>query len=288
MAPEGLQGQTLKAKSDAELFRHFHAVETAAEARRKRRARAANFLGRSVLLLALLGCWWLVAAYYPPVLVPGPGDTWHAFLDGRDTIWGNTPITLLEIFLGFLSGSVLGIGLGALIAQSRWAEVIVTPYLVVAQAVPKVALAPILIIFLGYGIGSKVAIAALIAFFPLLENTILGLRRVDPDSLRLLQSLGASKWQVFLKLRLFSALPLVFAGLRIAAVLATLGAIVGEFVAGNNGLGALLVISMGTFSTPLMYATMVVLTVLAFAVYVLVQWLELKALTKYNLAAPGD
>jgi len=281
MAPEGL-----RARTDAELFRHFHFVEARAQAKRRRRTRATNFVGRSVLLLAFLGCWWLVATYYPPVLVPGPGDTWRAFLGGRETIWENTPTTLLEILLGFLSGSALGIGLGVLIAQSRWAEVIITPYLVVAQAVPKVALAPILIIFLGYGIGSKVAIAALIAFFPLLENTILGLRRVDADSLRLLQSLGATKWQVFLKLRVFSALPLVFAGLRIAAILATLGAIVGEFVAGNNGLGALLVISMGTFSTPLMYATMVVLTVLAFAVYALVQWLERRALAQYNLVAP--
>jgi NitT/TauT family transport system permease protein len=283
MAPEGLQ-----AKTDAELFRHFYVMEAKAEAQRRRRTRTTNFLGRSVLLVAFFGSWWLVAAYYPPVLVPSPGDTWQAFLSDKDTIWENTPTTLLEIVLGFLSGSALGIGLGALIAQSRWAEVIITPYLVVSQAVPKVALAPILIIFLGYGIGSKVAIAALIAFFPLLENTIMGLRTVDPDSLRLLQSLGANKWQVFLKLRLFSALPLVFAGLRIAAILATLGAIVGEFVAGNKGLGALLVISMGTFSTPLMYATMVVLTVLAFAVYVLVQWLERKALKQYNLTAPGD
>jgi NitT/TauT family transport system permease protein len=282
MAPEGLQDRT-----DAELFRHFHAMEAKAEAQRRRRTRATNFLGRSVLLMAFLGSWSLVAAYYPPVLVPGPGDTWQALLSGKDAIWENTPTTLLEIVLGFLSGSVLGIGLGALIAQSRWAEVVITPYLVVSQAVPKVAVAPILIIFLGYGIGSKVAIAALIAFFPLIENTIMGLRRVDPDSLRLLQSLGATKWQVFLKLRIFSALPLVFAGLRIAAVLATLGAIVGEFVAGNEGLGALLVISMGTFSTPLMYATMVVLTVLAFGVYVLVQWVERKALKRYNLAAPG-
>jgi NitT/TauT family transport system permease protein len=152
--------------------------------------------------------------------------------------------------------------------------------------VPKVALAPILVILLGYGLAPKVAMAALIAFFPLLENTIAGLRRVDLDSLRLLQSLGATQWQIFTKLRAFCALPLVFAGLRIAAVMATLGAIVAEFVAGNRGLGALLVVSMGTFSTPLLYATMVVLTALAFSVYLLATWLERKALHRYNLAAP--
>jgi NitT/TauT family transport system permease protein len=282
-----MAAERLHARTDAELFRHFHDIEVKAEAQRRRRTRAINLVGRAVLLGVFLGIWWLAAAFYPPVLVPSPEETWQAFLSGKDTIWQNTPTTLLEIALGFLSGSALGIGLGVLVAQSRWAEVIITPYLVVSQAVPKVALAPILIIFLGFGIWSKVAMAALIAFFPLLENAITGLRRVDPDVLRLLQSLGASKWQVFLKLRVYSALPLVFAGLRIAAVLATLGAIVAEFVAGNKGLGALLVISMGTFSTPLMYATMVVLTAIAFGVYVLAQWVEQTVLKRYNLATPG-
>jgi NitT/TauT family transport system permease protein len=279
--------EALRPRTHAELFRYFRDVEMAAEARRRRRRRWINLVGRAVLVASFVGGWWLMAMFYPPVLLPGPSATWRAFLLEMDTIWKNTPPTLLEIALGLLAGSVLGIGLGALIAQSRWVEIIVTPYLVISQAIPKVALAPILIIFLGYGIGPKVAMAALIAFFPLLENTITGLRRVDPDSLRLFQTLGASQWQIFTKLRVFSALPLVFAGLRIAAVLSTLGAIVGEFVAGNKGLGALLVISMGTFSTPLMYCTMFVLTALALAVYVLAQWLERKALRRYNLDAPG-
>lgn len=283
MAPRSPSAVT----SDVELFQYFYERERQAEAVTRQRTVLVNLVGRLLILGALIGAWWLAAEYYPPVLVPSPAETWQAFVTDKASIWQNTPTTLIEIVLGFLAGSALGIGLGALIAQSRWAEIIVTPYLVVSQAVPKVALAPILIIFLGYGIWSKVAIAALIAFFPLLENTITGLRRVDPDSLRLLQSLGASKWQVFAKLRVFSALPLIFAGLRIAAILATLGAIVGEFVAGNKGLGALLVISMGTFSTPLMYATMVVLTALALGVYMGAQWLERKALERYNLAPPG-
>lgn len=274
-------------KSDAELFRYFYEHEVRTEAVRKRRLSAVNLAGRILVLATFLGAWWLTSRFYPPLLVPGPADTWRAFLDGRQTIWENTPATLVEMVLGFLAGSLLGMGLGALVAQSRWADVIVTPYLVVSQAVPKIALAPILIIFFGYGIGPKVVISALVAFFPLLENTIAGLRRVDPDSLRLLRSLGASPWQIFVKLRVFSALPMVFAGLRIAAVLATLGAIVAEFVAGNKGLGALLVVSMGTFSTPLMYATMIVLTILAFSVYAGAQWLERRALEKYNMTPSG-
>jgi NitT/TauT family transport system permease protein len=273
-------------KTDAELVEHFYARAVRAETEQRWRVRRTTRVGQVVVLLALLGAWWAAAAVYPPVLVPGPAATVQAFFDGRATLWENTPITIAEIVLGFLVGSLLGIGLGIAIAQSRWAEVILTPYLVVSQAVPKVALAPILIIVLGYGLASKVAVAALIAFFPLLENTIAGVRQVDPDSLRLLQSLGATRWQIFTKLRVFTALPLIFAGLRIAAVLATVGAIVGEFVAGNRGLGALLVTSMGTFSTSLLYATMGVLTVLACGVYLAARSGERRALARYNLAPP--
>ena len=281
MAPEALVHTT-----DADLYRHFYDHEMRELARRRRRARVVNLVGRSVIVSAFLGLWTAASAVYPPIIVPSPAATWRALVTEIDTLAQNTPTSLIEIVLGFLAGSVLGIGLGALVAQSRWAEIVLRPYLVVSQAVPKVALAPILVILLGYGLAPKVAMAALIAFFPLLENTIAGLRRVDPDSLRLLQSLGATQWQIFTKLRVFCALPLVFAGLRIAAVMATLGAIVAEFVAGNRGLGALLVVSMGTFSTPLLYATMVVLTALAFSVYLLATWLERKALHRYNLAAP--
>jgi NitT/TauT family transport system permease protein len=281
MAPEALVHT-----SDADLYRHFYDREVREQARLRRRARIVNLLGRSVIVAAFLGLWTAAAAVYPPIIVPSPAATWRALVTEIGTLAQNTPPTLLEIGLGFLAGSVLGIGLGGLVAQSRWAEIVLRPYLVVSQAVPKVALAPILVILLGYGLAPKVAMAALIAFFPLLENTIAGLRRVDLDSLRLLQSLGATQWQIFTKLRVFCALPLLFAGLRIAAVMATLGAIVAEFVAGNRGLGALLVVSMGTFSTPLLYATMVVLTALAFSVYLLATWLERKALHRYNLAAP--
>jgi NitT/TauT family transport system permease protein len=270
-------------KSDAELFQHLYDRELRAEMGRKRRMLLVTVAGQLTIVVAFISAWTLASTFYPPLLVPGPRTTWQAFLEGRNTIWQNVPVTVTEIVLGFLFGSLLGIGLAALIVQSRWAEVAIRPYLVVSQALPKIALAPILIVFLGYGLAPKIAIAALIAFFPLLENTIAGLQRVDTDSLRLLQSLGASSWQIFVKLRIFSALPLIFAGLRIAAVLATIGAIVAEFVAGNKGLGALLVISLGTFSTPLMYATMVVLTVLALGVYLAAQWVERKALERYNL-----
>ena len=269
--------------SNADLFDHFYAKEMEMERAKRARRRIIYAIGRALILGAFIFSWWLTAKFYPPLLVASPAETWDGFMDGRDEIWKHAPTTLVEIVLGFAVGSVLGIGLGALVAQSRLAEVVLRPYIIVTQAVPKIALAPILIIFLGFGVGPKVAIAALICFFPLLENTITGLRRVDPDSYRLFESLGASKMQIFLKLRLYSALPLIFGGLRIAAVLATLGAIVAEFVAGNAGLGALLVISLGTFQTKLMYAVMVVLTLMAYTVYIITQWVEHKALERTNM-----
>ncbi|MSQ25168.1 MAG: ABC transporter permease [Dehalococcoidia bacterium] len=277
LAPAQLGG------NDADLFARFYAQEMEQERVKRVRRRVIYAVGRALILGAFIFAWWFTAKFYPPLLVASPAEAWDGFMDGRSEIWKHAPTTVVEIALGFAVGSVLGIGLGALIAQSRLAEVVLRPYIIVSQAVPKIALAPILIIFLGFGVGPKVAIAALICFFPLLENTITGLRRVDPDSYKLFQSLGASKMQVFLKLRLYSALPLIFGGLRIAAVLATLGAIVAEFVAGNAGLGALLVISLGTFQTKLMYAVMVVLTLMAYTVYIITQWVEHKALERTNM-----
>lgn len=278
------QSQRLRG-SDDDLFRHFFEVEVQAERMRKRQQSVINFVGRLVMVGAIIGGWFLLASFYPPLIVPDMIETWQGFVKGKEEIWENLLPTVIEIALGFAMGVAGGLGFGALIAQSKWAEVVIRPYLVISQAVPKVVLVPILIILLGFGILPKITIAALICFFPLLENTITGLSRVDPDSLRLFQSLGASQWKIFLKLRVYSALPLVFAGIRIAAVLATLGAIVAEYFAGNKGLGAQLAISLGLLNGKLMYATMVVLTMLAFTVYVSALYVERKVLEKNNLQA---
>ena len=277
--PQRLRG------SDDELFRHFYDVEVQAERVDGRRQFAINFIGRLFMVSLIIGGWFLLASFYSAVIVPTPVEAWQGFTKGWELILEHVPATVTVMGLGFGTALLLGIGIGSLVAQSRWAEVIARPYLVISQAVPKVVLVPILIILLGPGLLPKIAVSSLIAFFPLLENTITGLLRVDPDSLRLFQSLGASRWKIFLKLRLYSSLPLVFAGIRIAAVLATLGTIVAEYFAGNEGLGALLAINLGLLNGKLMYATMVVLTLLAFTVYVSALYVERKVLEKYNLQA---
>jgi NitT/TauT family transport system permease protein len=183
-------------------------------------------------------------------------------------------ITLCEILLGFLGGSLLGSTLGALVAMSPVVQRVLQPYIIASQAMPKLALAPLFILWCGFGIFPKALIAALIAFFPLFENTLTGLRQVDADSVDLFRMLGASRWHLFLKLRLPHAVPYLFAGLRVAMVLSVVGAVVGEYVGASKGLGALIVASQGMMDTTLMFAVFVVLTVLGIMLYQLVVWCE--------------
>jgi len=257
-----------------------------AQARRSRhRRREARILAvwrLAVLAMALLA-WSLVSLATSPLILPGPGAVLVHLVRHAPLILKNLWVTLAEILLGFLAGSAVGIATGTAIAHSRRLEAIFRPYVTTSQAVPKAALAPIFVLWLGFGIGPKVTIAALISFFPLLENTIVGLRRVDPDALRLFASLGASPRQVFTKLRLPNGLPYIMAGLRVGVVFATVGAIVGEFVTANQGLGALIVIAQGNFDTKLMFAVIAVLTAMGVLLYDLVRVLERALLRRYNL-----
>ena len=148
--------------------------------------------------------------------------------------------TVLETILGFLLGSALGFSLGAAVATSRYVEYFLYPYIVMFQSLPKIALAPLIVIWFGLGLASKVVNAALVAFFPLLVNTVVGLKSADEDRVSLMRSLAASERQIFRMLRLPNALPFVMAGLDVAMIFALIGAIVGEFVGANSGLGMLI------------------------------------------------
>ncbi len=185
--------------------------------------------------------------------------------------------------MGFVAGSAIGIVVGTAIAHSRRLERILRPYIATSQAVPKAALAPLFVLWLGFGLGPKVTIAALISFFPLLENTIVGLRRVDPDALKLFASLGASQWQVFVKLRLPHGLPYILTGLKVGIVFAPVGAVIAEFVTSNKGLGALIMQAQGNFDTRLMFAVIIVLTVMGVVLYEILQLVERWALRTWNL-----
>ena len=175
--------------------------------------------------------------------------------------------TLLEVVLGFGLGSLLGFLGGVALGEWPGARRVLMPYLVVSQVVPKLALAPLLIVWLGFGATPTVVITALICFFPLLENTLTALQHVAPQRLELFRMLRASRWQTIWRLKVPDGKPAILAGLRVAVVLAWVGAVVGEFIGASRGLGALIIAAQGSMDTPLMFAVLVVITVLGWASY---------------------
>ena len=219
-------------------------------------------VGVSAVLLVLV--WWAWARTNSPLILPTPDAVVELLVEyvrnGR--AWPHVYITVQEIVAGFALGSFLGIGLGTLAAEFNIARRVVMPYVIITQALPKFALAPILVIWFGFGITPKIIIAALIAFFPLLENTYLGLTTTPALDLELFRALRASKWTTLLKLRVPHAVPAVFSGLRVALLLSLVGAVVAEYVGANKGLGALIIVSQGMLDTELMFVAFVLLTLM--------------------------
>jgi NitT/TauT family transport system permease protein len=256
--------------------------------RRQRRGQE-RFLS-FILLLAVLAAWYGLVQWrrLPPLVLPLPTAVAHALvqnlLDGF--LWPHLWVTLSEIVLGFVGGSVLGVGLGSLVALAPLVQRILNPYIIASQAMPKLALAPLFVIWCGFGIVPKALIAALIAFFPLFENTLTGLRAVDTETLDLFRMLGASRWQVFSKLLLPNAVPYLFAGLRVAIVLSVVGAVVGEYIGANKGLGALIMASQGMMDTTLMFAVFIVLTLVGIVLYQLVVYCERLVLARRARIVP--
>lgn len=208
--------------------------------------------------------WHLIAAGTTPLILPGPKDVFMRlfsyFVSGR--VWPHLFMTTQEILAGFVLGGVLGLGFGTLISESVIARKVIMPYIIVTQALPKFALAPMLVIWFGFGMAPKVIIAALIAFFPLVENTYMGLTTTPSSQLELFRALRASRITTLLKLRVPHAIPAIFSGFRVALMLSLVGAVVAEYVGANQGLGALIIVSQGTLDTELMFVAFVVLTVL--------------------------
>ncbi|MDH4277150.1 MAG: ABC transporter permease [Acidimicrobiia bacterium] len=221
--------------------------------------------GASAAILILI--WHLWASTNSPLISPTPGAVLQRLIEyvgaGRANqhVW----ITVQEIAFGFLLGGAIGIGFGVLAAEFDIARRVIMPYVIITQALPKFALAPILVIWFGFGQEPKIIIAALIAFFPLLENTFLGLTSAPAEMIELFKALRASRWTTLLKCRVPHAIPTIFSGLRVALMLALVGAVVAEYVGANKGLGAQIIVAQGTLDTELMYVAFVLLTLLGLA-----------------------
>lgn len=205
----------------------------------------------------------------PAFLLPSPQGVWKKLLvvvaDG--TLLSHSLVTLTEVLLGLLLGCSIAMFLGYLLAKSHLTEKILSPYLVASQAIPVIAIAPLLIIWFGSGIFSKVLICALTVFFPVLVNTMIGFRGV-PENLRdLMRSMRASRWQKLRYLEIPAALPVLFGGLRIGATLSVIGAVVGEFVGSDMGLGFLVNVGRGQFDTALVFVAIFTLILMALVLY---------------------
>ncbi|MGD8759803.1 MAG: ABC transporter permease [Anaerolineales bacterium] len=212
----------------------------------------------------------------PPFILPPPEMVWRRFLDSlaSGSLLRHTGVTLLEVLVGLAIGMTAATCLGYVLAKSRVVERLLAPYIVASQAVPVVAIAPLLVIWFGPGRLSKILISALIVFFPVLVNTIVGVRSVPEELRDLMRSMRATRWQTFAKLEAPAALPVLFGGLKVGATLSVIGAVVGEFVAADEGLGFVINAAEGQYDTSQKFVVVFVLMTIALGLYGLVAGLE--------------
>ena len=218
--------------------------------------------------------WKLVIAIFDvsPFVLPQPEDVLGGVRDlvSSNGFWSDVRVTLTETLVGFAIALVLGIGLGTLLGRVVWLEQALRPVIVASQVVPKVALIPLFIIWFGFGITSKIIIVALLSFFPILLNVILGVRSVDAGQRDVMRSLNARRWQTFRRLEYPSTLPYILAGMEVGIVFAVVGAVVGEYLGGDQGLGYRIVTSLNNLEAETLFAVIFVLTLFGFLLYLAV------------------
>jgi len=240
--------------------------------------RLAPILTVGVVLLAWH--WVTVLEIYPAFIIPPPTAVFEAFQEAvtSGVLFENTMTTLEEMLFGLFFGVSIGLVLGYAIAKIPLLEQILSPIIVAFQSTPIVAYAPLLIIWFGSGPTSKIVTTAVIVFFPILINTIVGIRSATPQLKDLMLSLNATRWQMFTRLEVPSALPMVLAGLKTSSTLAVIGAVVGEFVSSGSGLGYLVTLARNQYDTPLVIVAVLTMTVIALSLYSFVAFLEWRLL----------
>ncbi len=231
-----------------------------------------------VTLIVLL-CIWVVAVrtfHINPVIMPSPGQVGASFLANYGRLFRETGITMEESVLGFLLGGVGAYAVAILFVYSRTVKDAVYPYAVALKSTPLIAIAPLLVLWFGNGLFSKIVMSALVAFFPVLVNSDNGLMTVDPETLDMMKSLSASSWQVLIKIRIPNSLCYLMAGLKIASSLAVVGAVIGEFTGATEGIGHLINTSSYYLETPLMFAGVVMISLGGVLFFALMGYLERK------------
>lgn len=233
-----------------------------------------------LFVLSVIAVWQLIVVIgrYPSFILPTPREVWDELISMLPTasFWGHVAATLIAVLGGLFIGASLAILLGYFIAKSPLVNSLVSPLVVASQAIPIVAIAPLLAIWFGYGITPKIVTSLLIVFFPVLVSVVAGIRSVEPNLRDLMRSRQATHWQMFTKLEVPSALPMVLSGLKVGATLAVIGAIVGEFVNSDRGLGFLIKQGNGEYNTARTFAALIVLMIMALLMYGSVALLERK------------
>jgi NitT/TauT family transport system permease protein len=235
--------------------------------------------------IALFCAVWEVACIVlkiPNYIVPAPHRVLEKVIESRSLLYSHSLISAAEILLGFVFASVCALICAIAMVHSRRVEAVLEPFLVVSQVIPKVALAPLFIIWFGHGILPKIIIAMLIAFFPVLVNAVVGLRSIDSEIIELMDSIAANKRQTFWRVRLPNSLPYIFPALKVAALLSIVGAMVGEFVGSDKGLGYLMIIGDVNLDTDLLFASLVVVTAFGLVVYAVIEVFERRIESRYG------
>jgi NitT/TauT family transport system permease protein len=239
--------------------------------------RFAEALWRPALVLLAVGfVWWLAAEreWVAPYLVPAPADVWDKIVTEWGSLMHHSYVTLYETVIGFLLATALGVGTAVLIAYSRTMDKALYPIVLFAQVIPKIAIAPLLVVWFGNGLAPKIILAVLIAFFPVVISGVAGLRSTDPELLELSATMGASRWKTFRKIRFPNALPHLMAGLKVAVTLAVVGAVVGEFVGAGEGLGYVLLLANGNLDAALLFAALILMSLIGILLFVVVEVAE--------------
>lgn len=229
-----------------------------------------------VFVIAVLFIWWLVTTlkWVKPFIIPSPGDTWAAFANNAAYLAQHTWVTTYETLVGFVIAVIVGLFVAVIMVYSRGLEQTLYPVILFAQVIPKIAIAPLFIVWLGFGMEPKILVAVLMAFFPVVISGLAGLRSVDPEILQLTSTMGAGSWRTFTKVRLPAALPELLSGLKVAATLAVTGAVVGEFVGANEGLGYVILQANGNLDTAMLFAALIIMSLMGVLLFAIIQIAE--------------
>lgn len=264
----------MAALATEELRQHESIAPTPRRTFARRARDIRDRLWRPLALVALLvGAWWLISALhvFAAYLVPTPGEVARVMASHPGYLWRNTLTTTWETVLGFALAAAAGLLAAIFMVYSSTAEKTLYPLLLFAQVIPKIAIAPLLIVWLGFGLTPKVVVAVLMAFFPVVISGVAGLRAVDPEMLELAATMGSHPLQTFCKIRFPASLPHLFTGLKVAATLAVTGAVVGEFVGADRGLGYVILQANGNFDTPMLFAGLIIMSALGVALFAVIE-----------------